>query len=275
MITSNEDGHLIAVMTCPICGRMHSAEAATEKLKEALESHPQVCDSPSCQARQAEKNAAAERERELTIAKEKAAEELARRIEESNLQTYELGFDPNHPKANHALSSWMIRNVDCSVWIFGPTGRGKTRIVQNAARLALRDRSVRFWPAFDLSARLTETSKHPEAQLRDIYFADLLILDDLGIANMTEARLTALASIMDRRYIGWDQVRRAQGADRPTFGWSSYGRKRVLGGQLWITSQIPPEELVRKLSAVNSHDAAAIVRRLADMCVIHEAESVR
>jgi hypothetical protein len=128
---------------------------------------------------------------------------------------------------------------------------------------------------YDLAARLTETSKKPEMQLFDVYDADLLVLDDLGVANMTASRLTALTAIVDRRYIGWDQVRRRQYSETARFDLFSLVRRRGLGGQLWITSQIPPEELVAELATVNSNDAAALVRRLADMCVVHEAEAVR
>ena len=197
------------------------------------------------------------------------------RILESNLNRYELGFDPGFPGANRALMSWLYKHLDYSVWVYGPTGRGKTRTIQAAAREAVKDRSVRFWPVYDLAARLTETSKKPEATLFDVYDADLLVLDDLGVANMTAARLTALTAIVDRRYIGWDQVRRRQHSETARFDLFSLVRRRGLGGQLWITSQIPPEELVAELANVNSNDAAALVRRLADMCVVHEAEAVR
>lgn len=276
MVSTNvNNGTLMAVMTCPICGRLHEQEVPFEEMKTALEAHPQVCQSAECQARMAERNAMAEREKDLAEARRKADDDLAARIEDSNLKKYELAFDPNYHGANTALAAWMIRNIDRSVWVFGETGRGKTRTLQNAARMAVRDRSVRYWPAHDLAARLTETSKHPEGQLLDIYGTDLLVVDDLGVANLTESRLCSLTAIVDRRYIGWDQVRRAQGAESPTFGWSSYGRRRALGGQIWISSQVPPEELVRKLAAVNACDAAALVRRLAEMCVVHEAEAVR
>jgi len=270
-ITSNEPP--VAVMVCPICGRTHSSEVMSESIKEALEAHPQVCE--HCEGEQARRNAEAERQREMDAAKRKTLDDLAARIEDSNLRKYELGFDSDRAGANVALAQWMVRNIDRSVWLYGETGTGKTRVVQHAARMAVRDRSVRYWPAYDLAARLTETSKHPEAQLRDIYGADLLVLDDLGVANITEARLCSLTAIVDRRYIGWDQVRRSQGSEMPTFGWSSYGRRRELGGQVWITSQVPPEQLAARLAAINATDAAALVRRLADMCVIHEVESVR
>ena len=262
-----------AVMVCPICGKRHTAEVPGERMKERMESAPQIC--RDCEPVVDVRNREAARESELQEAKARAMDHYRQRLEESQLELYELGFDEGHPQANTALFKWMIRNLDRSVWVYGATGLGKTRAMQCAARWAVRDRSVRYWPAFDLTARLTETSKRPETQLRDLYAADLLVIDDLGISNMTEARLTALTSIVDRRYIGWDQVRRAQGAEQPTFGWSSYGRRRTLGGQIWISSQVPPEELVRRLSCINATDAAALVRRLADMCVIHEAEAIR
>lgn len=270
-----ETAERIAVMTCPICGRTHTCEAWSENAKEFLEAHPQVCQSPDCQAKQSEKRQEEARIAAAEEAKKRAEEGLARRLEESGIDRYELGFDPNRREANTALATWWIRNLDRSAWVFGPTGSGKTRTMQNAARMAVRDRSIRYWPAFDLAARLTETSKHPEAQLMDIYRADLLILDDLGVANITASRLAALVAIVDRRYAGWDQVRRAQGSEQPTFGWTSYGRRRVFGGQVWITSQASPDELIARLAAVDANDASALVRRLADMCVVHEAEAVR
>lgn len=205
----------------------------------------------------------------------KRLEDTKRRLEDSGLLRYELGFDPDLPEANRALMSWMLLHCDHSVWIYGRTGLCKTRVIQAAARTAVTDRSVRYWPVYDLAARLTETSKRPEAQLFDLYDAELLILDDLGIANMTAAKLTALTAIVDRRYIGWDQVRRLQHADTATFNLYSMTRRRGLGGQIWITSQVPPDELVKDLATINSNDAAALVRRLADMCIVHEAEAVR
>ena len=269
----DERGRIHAEMVCPVCRMPHTQEVVSERMAGVLEFAPQVC--PKCSPAYDMKKAEMQRETEIELAKRKALEDADRRLEESQLAAYELGFDPQHPQANRPLASWMVSHIDHCVWLYGPTGRGKTRAIQEAARIAVKDRSVRYWPAYDLAARLTETSKHPEAQLHDIFFADLLVLDDLGVANLTEARLVSLVAIVDRRYIGWDQVRRRQGRETPTFGWSAFGYKRQLGGQIWITSQVPPEEMVRRLSAVSATDAAALVRRLADMCVVHEAEVVR
>lgn len=266
-------GNYTASMVCPICHQHHSRNVLTQEMADALEAHPQVCE--KCQPEADRRREEKARLGEIEAAKKKALDELAQRIDESQLPKYELAFDPDRHDANAALAAWMIRQLDTCMWVYGPTGRGKTRAIQHAARVAMRDRSVRYWPAYDLAARLTETSKHPESQLADIFGADLLILDDLGVSNLTESRLTSLVAIVDRRYIGWDQVRRRQGTERPTFGWSSYGKRRAFGGQIWITSQVSPEEMVRRLSTVCATDAAALVRRLADMCIVHEAEEVR
>ena len=214
---------------------------------------------------------AAERQREQERAERQRIldEKYRDRIEESQIDIYALGFDPNHSEANRPLMKWLMQNINRCVWIVGESGKCKTRCIQAAAREACRSRHVRYWPALDLAARLTETAKHPEAQLRDIYFADLLILEDLGKEPLTAARLASLNAIIDRRYMGWDQVRRLQGTDHATFGLGT-GSGR-LGGQIWITSQIGPEELAAKLAAVDSADATAIIRRLAEMCELHRA----
>lgn len=269
-----QDGTIYAELFCPICQRMYTQSVMSESMADALEANPQVCPAAECQARQKSKNEAAELELEEQEERKRRLNDTKRRLDESGLLKYELGFDADHVNANRKLWSWMNMHTDFSVWIYGQTGRCKTRVIQDAAREAVKDRSVRYWPTYDLAARLTETSKRPEAQLFDIYDADLLILDDLGAANMTAARLTALTAIVDRRYIGWDQVRRRQHSETAQFNLYSLIRRRGLGGQLWITSQVPPDDLITELAAINATDAAALVRRLADMCIIHEAEAV-
>ena len=267
---------MIYADNCHRCGRIYQHDVPDMFVgspSEAAIRTNGVC--PDCEPlvqREAEEKEQAE---SMEAERRRRAETVSTRIEESGLNCYELAFDPGFPGANTKLMSWLFGHVDYSVWVYGPTGRGKTRTIQAAAREAVKDRSVRYWPVYDLAARLTQTSKSPEAQLFDVYNADLLILDDLGVANMTAARLTALTAIVDRRYIGWDQVRRRQHGETARFDLFSLCRRRSLGGQIWITSQIPPEELVAELATVNSNDAAALVRRLAEMCIVHEAEANR
>lgn len=268
---------MIYMDPCHRCGRLfeHDVSDFFTEGSSALETIRAYAICPDCEpivARERE-----ERENKQAIEEERLRrlDSIKNRLEDSNLNRYELAFDPDHAKANRTLMSWMLKNMEHSIWIYGATGRCKTRVIQAAAHEAVKDRSVRYWPTYDLAARLTETSKKPESQLFDIYDADLLILDDLGVANMTAARLTALTAIVDRRYIGWDQVSRKQHTDMPAFNLFSLIRRRGLGGQLWITSQVPPDELIQELATINANDAAALVRRLADMCLVHEAEAVR
>lgn len=268
---------MIYLDSCSRCGRPfeHDVPDCFEEGSLALETIRARAICPACEPIVDREREERERHQEIEEERARRLDNIKARLEESNLNRYGLAFDPEHPQANRALMSWMLRNIEHSVWIYGATGRGKTRVIQAAAQEAVKERSVRYWPTYDLAARLTETSKRPEAQLFDIYDADLLILDDLGVANMTAARLTALTAIVDRRYIGWDQTRRKQHADMPAFNLFSLIRRRGLGGQLWITSQVPPDELIRELATIDANDAAALVRRLADMCLVHEAEAGR
>ena len=225
---------------------------------------------PAVEREQARIRDEEEREAEHRELQRKLDEYYADRMRDSKLDLYEMKFEPEHPAANRALAGWMFGHIDSCVWIIGESGKCKTRVIQAAAREACRNRTVRYWPVLDLAARLTETAKHPETQLKDTYFAELLILDDLGKEPLTAARLASLAAIVDRRYIGWDQVRRRQGAEHPVFGLGTHSEGK-LGGQIWITSQLEPDALADKLSSVDQNDATAIVRRLAEMCVLHRA----
>lgn len=230
-----------------------------------------VCEECSKQVRRESEQA--ERLADLEERRAKLEEKYLERLDESGLDTYALSFDSGFPGANNDLLNWTVSHVDSCMWVVGRSGLGKTRCIQAAARLAAHDRTIRYWPVLDLAARLTETAKKPEATLWDIYRADLLILEDLGKEPLTAARLASLSAIVDRRYAGWDQARRIQGGDEPRYG-LGFGVGK-LGGQIWITSQLEPEALIEKLSAVDQYDASAIVRRLSEMCVLHRAEAFR
>lgn len=261
-------------LQCVKCGRLYDDEAVSWMNERILEKYK--ADFACCPEHRAEAARQSKREAEAAeeiALKRKLNEQMSERIKDSQLETYELEYDPASPLANRALMSWMMSHIDTCVWLIGESGTCKTRVIQRAAYEAIKDRTVRYWPVADLAARLLETAKRPEATLWDTYGADLLILDDLGKETLTAARIAAIEAIVDHRYIGWDQARRKQGGDEPRFGLYAGGNK--LGGQLWITSQVEPEVIVERLSAVNQADAVAIVRRLSEMCIVHRAEAAR
>ena len=258
------------LMTCIKCGRSYEAQNVGWMSSTMLERYRTECATcPSCSAAAAEKARQDQEKEQSREARRKLMETYRERIADSNLDTYRMEYSPDHPQANRDLMKWMISHEDQCVWLVGKSGTGKTRVVQECAREAAKDRSVRYWPVSDLAARLLETAKRPEATLWDVYTADLLVLDDLGKESLTAARLASIEAIVDHRYIGWDQARNAQGVEYPKFWLCTLARKHKLGGQLWITSQLGPEEMAERLSAVNQADAAAIVRRLGEMCVLH------
>lgn len=255
------------LMNCIRCGQPfdeQGVEWMSDDLLERFRSTSAFCRSCSELAARKAEEAAAEAER--AERQKKLDEKRVDRIAESQLDLYRMDYDPEHPGANGELLKWMFGHIENCVWLVGESGTCKTRVIQEAARLAVRDRSVRYWPTADLAAHLLETAKHPESTLWDCYRADLLILDDLGKESLTAARMASIEAIVDHRYIGWDQARREQGTSEPYFGFYA---KRKLGGQLWITSQAGPEELAARFSAINREDAAAIIRRLSEMCVLH------
>lgn len=258
------------LMTCIKCGREYDCQTVGWMSPDMLDRYRSECAiCPDCSRAAASKAAQAQEAEEQRQMRRKLMETYRDRLADSQLDLYRMEYDPDHPAANRELMKWMIEHESKCVWLVGESGTGKTRVIQEAAREAAKDRSVRYWPVADLAARLLETAKKPESTLWDTYTADLLILDDLGKESLTAARLASLEAIVDHRYMGWDQACRKQRTDDPSFWLITLAHPHKLGGQLWITSQIGPEELVERLSAVSRTDAAAIVRRLSEMCVLH------
>lgn len=255
------------LMTCTRCGTLFNAQNLDWMSDDLLKRYAEDIVCGDC-SKQAERSAAAKREQmEIDERRRRLMDDYAQRIADSQLDTYAISYNDEFPSANRELMRWTMRHIDECVWIVGETGKCKTRVIQAAAREAARDRTVRYWPVSDLAARLLETAKRPEATLWDCYRAGLLILDDLGKESLTAARVAAIEAIVDHRYMGWDQACNKQHTNSPTFGLFTY--TQTIGGQIWITSQVEPEIVVQRLSAVNQADAAAIVRRLSEMCVLH------
>lgn len=91
------------------------------------------------------------------------------------------------------------------LYIFGPTGSGKSFLLGCIANHLLEDLSVRYLVYADfldqLRASFDPDSVYSEQQLmKEVREVDLLLLDDLGVEKPSEFSLKYLAQIIDYRY---------------------------------------------------------------------------
>ena len=178
-------------------------------------------------------------------------------LERSHLLQFRLEYSPDHPQANPDLFAFVSAHRDSSLWIAGRTGICKTRIVQYFARKAvLAGQSVLYFPAYYLLDLLSreDVARNVDAWLRDIYAADLLVLDDLGAEARSESKIRNIAKIIQSRYIGWDSFCRGK-------------RNPRMGARIWITTNHSPEHIFSELP---ENDRFAVIRRLQDMCATWE-----
>lgn len=96
---------------------------------------------------------------------------------------------------------WIKKHLN--VLITGPCGIGKSYIASALAHAACRaDYSVRCFKMSKLAAELAKAHalQRRSALLKQIARADLLLLDDLGVANLTDTLKRDLLEILDDRY---------------------------------------------------------------------------
>lgn len=96
---------------------------------------------------------------------------------------------------------WIKQRLN--VLITGPTGIGKTYLSSSIAHAACRaDFSVRCYKVPKLAAELAEAHalQRKSVLLKQLAGADLLVLDDLTAASLTEAFKRDLLEILDDRY---------------------------------------------------------------------------
>lgn len=91
------------------------------------------------------------------------------------------------------------------LYIYGPTGSGKSYLLGCIANYLVEHMSVRYMVYADyldtLRATFNRDSEYSEQQLMDeVKNVDLLLLDDLGIEKPSEFSLKYLAQIIDYRY---------------------------------------------------------------------------
>lgn len=244
---------MLCRFACVECGKDVYREIDDDAVEYMSEVYAPYIKCPECVMR-SERELAEAREAERRRREElEAAERIERGMVDSGLSKYELAYDPDDPRGNRELFSWVSAHREGCLWVAGRTGLCKSRILQYWGRQALRTRSVQYWPTMDLLAFLSENAKNITRLLEQIYRVDLLILDDLGTECVTEARMKYLFNIIDRRVTGFEQKRRGL-----------IGRK--LGWQLWISTNDSGRGLMKSMGEYGE----PCIRRLQENCNVWE-----
>lgn len=152
----------------------------------------------------------------------------------------------DHGRGNTVTLREIIKGLgkSRSIYVHGTWGTCKTRAVCHlAARMIVeKRRRIRFWScdelAQDISACFKASPTQGRTLIREQLTFDVVILDDLGVATVTERVGEAFYSIINGRY------------------------QRNL--PVWATSNYDAEGLMRRFGP---DYGPKIVRRLTDMCV--------
>ena len=97
--------------------------------------------------------------------------------------------------------SWLENATNCL--IFGPSGTGKTHLSIGLARAVLEGgRRVRFFNALALVQQLQHDKQQLllQSRLKKLDRYDLLVLDDLGYVQKSEAETSVLFELIAHRY---------------------------------------------------------------------------
>lgn len=132
---------------------------------------------------------------------------------------------------------------DRNVMLWGLPGRGKTRLAVSAVNaLVSAGVHARFWTATDLMIQLRVDSKDMDetAAIDQALRPEILVIDDFGVAKVTEWSLMMMDALFDRWY---------------REGWTG----------LLLTSNLSPQEIAENISD-------RIASRIAEMCEVYEVK---
>jgi DNA replication protein DnaC len=142
-------------------------------------------------------------EDELAVRKDRL---LARRLKQANfpffrtIEEFDFSFNPAvNKKQIKQLESCAFITQNQNVLIIGPPGVGKTHLsVAFGISAIQKGFSVIYYSTFDISKYI---AKNPDDDILNVFMKpDLLIIDELGMKNLSPQATEALLETIHRRY---------------------------------------------------------------------------
>jgi len=171
-------------------------------------------------------------------------------------------IDPDHPNLDWPAARQVIRHriYKTNLLIYGPPGTGKTRAL---AHFGLRLASTGWetaWVTGTEFAELVSNIGDPQERVRalqrldELATAEVLLIDDLGSAHFSEARVSRLFELLDARYRN----------QLPTAVSTNCGsdelRRQLAGPSRDPASKLVADRIIRRLTGSPADPRATFVR---------------
>ncbi len=253
--------NMLALVNCFACKKPEWVKFPADEYRDALmltllKAH--VC--RACLA------AAGQHKQEKNEAEKRAEAEAAymRRLKGANFIKNYLDWDASYPGANIELFKWVEKRRYGSMFLTGYTGLCKTRILQYWGREAVKYQSVYYSTASALlnaiSSAYSEKCTAGDEFVEKINCYDLLIIDDLGKEIGSSSQIGRLWDIIDSRYIANDQAQKIRDGKINLIYAKELDRSH--GWQLWISTNLEPEDIFNRYEKNNNRAGDPLINRL-------------
>jgi len=131
------------------------------------------------------------------------------------LEDFDFGFNPsiNRQQIKQLATSAFVANHE-NILMIGPPGVGKTHLAIAFSIQAIhKGFSVLYRSIFDIAADIT---KHPTLAFENFLKSDLLIIDELGMKNMSSQASEIILEVIHRRYLRASTI---MATNRPIEDW--------------------------------------------------------